>query len=78
VRTGKVLAVMLVGPSLGILTGFVVSLLALPAEPAGAVGRSPGNGLLIIGFVSLGFVISLCVSAGIAVRVWRRSGQRTA
>jgi hypothetical protein len=78
VRTVKVLAVMLVGPLLGILTGFIVGALALPAEPAGAVGRSPGDGFLIIGLVSLGFVISLPVSAGIAVHLWRHSGQRIA
>ena len=77
-KTVKVLAVMLLGPLSGILIGFVVSLFMLPAEPSGVVGRSPGHGFLIIGFVSLGFLISLPVSAGIAVRIWRRSHQPTA
>jgi preprotein translocase subunit Sss1 len=75
VKTVKVLAVTLLGPLSGILIGFVVSLFMLPAEPSGVVGRSPGDGFLIIGLVSLGFLISLRVSAGIAVRIWRRSHQ---
>ncbi len=77
-KTVKVVAVMLFGPLSGILIGFVVSLFMLPAEPSGAVGRSPGNGFLVINLVSLGFLISLPVSAGIAVRIWRRSRQPTA
>jgi hypothetical protein len=78
VKTVKVVAVMFLGPLSGILMGFVVSLFMLPVEPSGAVGRSPGNGFLIMNLVSFGFLISLPVSAGIAVRIWRRSHQPTA
>lgn len=78
VKTVKVVAVMLLGPLSGILVGFVVSLFMLPADRSGVVGRSPGDGFLIINLVSLGFLISLPVSAGIAVRIWRRSRRPTA
>jgi hypothetical protein len=78
VKAVKVLMVMLLGVALGILTGFGVSLLMVPAEPSGAVGRSLGDGFLIIPLLLLGFVISVAVSVGIAVRMGRHFGQHTA
>ncbi len=74
----KALMVMLLGVAPGILTGFGVSLLMPPTEPSGAVGRSPGDGFLIIPLVLLGFVISVAVSVGIAVCMGRHFGQHTA
>ena len=77
-RAVKVLAVMLVGPLMGIVAGFVASLALLPDGPGAVVGSSPGDGFLIIGLVLLGFVVSLLISVAIAVAIGRQSSQPTA
>lgn len=73
-RIAKVIAVMVFGPVLGIVTGFLVGILAMPAQTS-AGGRAPGDGFLIMGCVALGFFISIPVSAILAGKLWSRSGK---
>jgi len=69
----KVVAVMLLGPLLGILAGVVLALLKLPPNTSD-VGRAPGDGFLIMMFAFVGLVVSIPVSGALALAVWRRSG----
>jgi hypothetical protein len=71
VSIAKVMAVMVFGPVLGILVGFLVGILAMPAQMR---GRAPGDGLLVIG-CALGFFVSIPVSAVMAGKLWSRSGK---
>ena len=73
-RIAKVIAVMVFGPLLGILAGFLVGVLAMPAQTSSG-GRAPGDGFLIMGCVALGFFISIPVSAILAGKLWSRSGK---
>jgi hypothetical protein len=64
---------MVFGPVLGILVGFLVGILAIPAQIS-TRGRAPGDGLLVIG-CALGFFVSIPVSAVMAGKLWSRSGK---
>lgn len=65
---------MVFGPVFGILAGFLVGMLAMPAQTS-AGGRAPGDGFLIMGCVALGFFVSIPVSAVLAGKLWSRSGK---
>jgi len=65
---------MVFGPVLGIAAGFLVGILAMPAQTS-AGGRAPGDGFLITGCVALGFFISIPVSGILAGKLWSRSGK---
>jgi hypothetical protein len=71
-RIVNVIAIMFFGPALGVLVGFVVGIIAMPTQTVEA-GRAPGDGVLIMGCIALGLLISIPVSAVLAGKLWSRS-----
>jgi len=76
-RIVKAIAIVLIGPLLGILVAFVLAILALPPDPNfiknGGHG-SPGDGFLIILYVLISLAISIPLSLLLAGIFWFRSG----
>ena len=70
-RLFKVICVLVVGPVLGVISGFIVGSLLLPADPTGK--GAPGDGFVIIISVLIGLALSIPVSVLLARRTWRRS-----
>ena len=68
----KVITVLVFGPLLGAIAGFVLGIVAMPSPTPS--GGSPGDGILIMGCVGLGTLVSLLVSAALAWRMWFKSG----
>jgi hypothetical protein len=66
-RMVKVIAVMLVGPIIGLMLGFFLGSFFIPSNPA------PGDGFLLIFTGGAGFIVFCVVSALFAARIWRRS-----
>jgi len=73
VRVLRVIAVMLLGPLLGILAGFILGVIAMPHQAAEG-GRAPGDGILVMAFIFLGLVVSIPLSIRLSWRIWSRSG----
>jgi hypothetical protein len=74
-RTAKAIAILVIGPSLGILVGLIVGALALPPDPdfvASGGHASPGDGFLAIGAVLLSLLITTPVSIVVAAVVFFR------
>ncbi len=71
-KFAKAIAVLLGGPSLGIVGAFLLSALALPADPNFARNGghgAPGDGFLIIGFILVSLLISVPLSIWLACRI---------
>ena len=76
-RLFKVIGILVVGPMLGAVSGFIVGGLLLPPDPTGR--GAPGDGFLIMYCVGIGLVVSILTSVLLAVWSWRRSTrQKTA
>ena len=68
-RVVKAIAIMLLGPLVGLFVAFLLSLLALPPDPnfvANGSHASPGDGLLIMFYLIAGLAISIPLSALLA------------
>jgi len=77
-RLAKAIAVLLFGPLLGILIGLILALLALPPDPnfvSNGGHASPGDGILVMGCLLFGFLISLVPSAALAVVMLTRPSE---
>jgi hypothetical protein len=72
VKVAKVIAVLIVGPLFGAVTGLVLGIIAMPSQAPS--GRSPGDGILILGCVCVCAFVSFLVSALLAWKLWFRSG----
>jgi hypothetical protein len=69
VRIFKVIGVMLLGPLLGILAGFILGVIAMPHQAIEG-GRAPGgDGILVIAFILLGLLVSIPLSIGLSWRI---------
>jgi hypothetical protein len=71
VRVAKVIAVLIFGPILGLITGFVLGVVAMPSQVPG--DRSPGDGFLIMGCIFVCVLLSVLGSAALAWKIWFRS-----
>jgi hypothetical protein len=60
-RVATIIAIVLSGPVLGILGGFVLGMCLLPADTANT-GRAPGDGFMIIGCIALGLFVFVPLS----------------
>lgn len=63
----KVMAVVLIGPIIGLILGAIIGGFFLPADP------SPGDGFLPILTGAAGGIVFLTGSVLLAVRIWTRS-----
>jgi hypothetical protein len=70
----KVIAVVLIGPIVGLLLGFFLGSLFLSPDPTGH--GAPGDGFLLILTGGVGFIVFFIGSALFAARIWRRSPGR--
>jgi hypothetical protein len=70
-KIAKVLAIILIGPVIGLVLGFFVGSLFLTSNPSGQ--GSPGDGFLLILTAGAGFIVFGICSVLIAVRIWRHS-----
>jgi len=70
-RLPKVIGILLGGPVLGVVSGFVVGGLLLPPDPTGR--GAPGDGFLIMLCIGIGLAVSIPASVLLAVWSWRRS-----
>lgn len=70
----KVIAVVLIGPIVGLMLGFFLGSLFLPSDPTGH--GAPGDGFLLILMGVAGFIVFFIGSALFAVRMWRRSPEQ--
>jgi hypothetical protein len=71
----KAAAILVLGPLLGILLGFIVGAFLSPPDPnfvANGSHGSPGDGFLIMGCAALGFVVSVFVSIALTWSVLRK------
>jgi hypothetical protein len=74
-KIAKAAAILVLGPLLGILLGFIVGAFAIPPDPnfvANGSHGSPGDGFLIMGCAALGFVVSVFVSIALTWTVLRK------
>jgi hypothetical protein len=71
VKIVKVIAVIMIGPVVGLVLGFFLGTLFLPSEPTGR--GAPGDGFLLILTGGVGFIIFFIGSALFAARILRRS-----
>lgn len=74
-KIGKVAAILVLGPLLGILLGLIVGVFATPSDPnfvAHGSHGSPGDGFIIMGCAALGFVVSIFVSIALTWTVLRK------
>jgi hypothetical protein len=70
-RLLKVVGILLIGPVLGVVSGFVVGGLLLPPD---ATGRgAPGDGFLFMLCIGIGLAVFIPASVLFAVWSWRRS-----
>jgi len=70
-RLFKVICVLVIGPVLGVISGFIVGSLLLPPDPTG--NAAPGDGFLIVISVLIGLVLSIPAFILLARWTWRRS-----
>ena len=70
-RIVKTLSLLIMGPVLGAIVGFVIGGLLLPSDPSGR--GSPGDGFLILMCVGWGLIIFAIPSVLIAIRMVRKS-----
>lgn len=66
-RLLKVIAILVIGPLLGVVGGFIVGGLLLPSDPA------PGDSFLVIICAAIGFSVSIAASVMLADWSWRHS-----
>ena len=66
-RLLKVIAIMVIGPSLGVVSGFIIGSRLLPTDP------NPGDSFLVIICAAIGFSVSIAASVMLADRSWRHS-----
>ncbi|HWX94624.1 MAG TPA: hypothetical protein VNY29_18495 [Terriglobales bacterium] len=64
-KIAKAIAILLLGPLLGILFAFVFGALSLPTQALDG-GRAPGDGFLIMAYILLSFLISIPLSIWLA------------
>jgi hypothetical protein len=57
----KAITILLFGPILGILAGFLVGVIAMPVQTLSG-GRAPGDGFLMMGCLALGLCVSVPLS----------------
>jgi hypothetical protein len=69
-RLLKVIGILLIGPVLGVVSGFIVGGLLLPPDPTGR--GAPGDGFLIMFSIGIGLAVSIPASVLLAVWSWRR------
>ncbi len=77
-RIVKAMAILLIGPLVGILMAFFLAILALPPDPnfiSNGGHSSPGDGFLIMGYIFLSFFISVPLSILLAWVLLFRSGK---
>ena len=67
----KVIAVIVIGPAVGLVLGFFFGTLFLPSDATGH--GAPGDGFLLILTGGVGFIVFFIGSALFAGRIWRRS-----
>jgi hypothetical protein len=67
-RIVKAIAIILMGPLLGMLLSAIFAGFALPPD------GPPGDGMLIIIYSLIGLIVSVPLSLSIAVIFWLRSG----
>jgi hypothetical protein len=67
----KVVAVILVGPVIGLVLGLFLGSFFLPSDPTGH--GAPGDGFLLILTGGAGFIVFGIASVLFAARIWRRS-----
>jgi hypothetical protein len=72
VRIAKVISVMLVGPLLGVIAGFLVGGITLNIILKGR-HAAPGDGMLIMIFGFAGLLVSRPLSVVLAARLWGQS-----
>ena len=72
-KIAKAIAILFLGPLLGILIAFVFGALSLPTQALGG-GRAPGDGFLIMGYILLSVLISIPLSIWLAGVVLFRTG----
>ena len=72
-RVLKVVVVMVIGPLMGLLAGFIVAGFLLPPDPSGR--GAPGDGFLILLCMGISFAFSIPLSALFAHWSWRRSAR---
>jgi hypothetical protein len=75
VRIAKVISVMLVGPLLGVIAGFLVGGITLNIILKGR-HAAPGDGMLIMIFGLAGLLASIPLSAVVAAQLWRQLSAR--
>jgi len=76
-RIVKTIAIVLIGPLLGILVAIVLAGFALPPDPNFARNGghgSPGDGFSIILYIFISLVVSIPLSLLFAGIFWSRSG----
>jgi hypothetical protein len=67
----QIIAVILIGPTVGLILGFFLGSLFLPSDPTGH--GAPGDGFLLILTAGVGFIVFFIGSALFAAKIWRRS-----
>jgi len=70
-RLLKVIAILVIGPVLGVVFGLIVGGLLLPSDPTGR--GAPGDGFLVILCTAIGLSVSVAASVMLADRSWRQS-----
>ena len=64
------MSILIVGPLLGLIIGFVFGVAAMPFQVPG--GRSAGDGFVVIGSVFVCILLSIFGSAALAWKIWSR------
>jgi hypothetical protein len=74
VKVLKAIAILILGPLLGVLIAFVAGALALRPDPNFAKGghAAPGDGFLIMLFLGISLLVSVPISIAAAFRVFFR------
>jgi Co/Zn/Cd efflux system component len=66
-----VIAILVIGPFLGVVCGVIAGGLLLPADPTGH--SAPGDGFLVMLCAVVGLLVSIAASVMLADRSWRHS-----
>jgi hypothetical protein len=76
----KTIAILVGGPLVGLLVALVLAALALPPDPnfiSNGGHASPGDGILIIGYILISFLISIPLSILLAAIVLFRAKRKS-
>jgi len=72
-KIAEAIAILVVGPLLGVLVAFVLATFALPPQALNG-GRAPGDGFLIMTYIFFSLFVSVPLSVLLAGVVLFRSG----